>query len=451
MTSEDHPNLSRLTSRLPKGLSDEELNALAEMARGGADTTGDEHGHNGLLADLRTDASMLREARALSGEHRVTLAMSAAIAAGVESRLNEAAVQELLAAEQTATPWKIPTGSRPPSEQWRLRTAIESPVVRRMSIAAALVLCAGGGWLVLQGVQNAWNKHSRNELASNTNHGHPSTNAKVSAPEGVGNGALAGTNDGSQAEGTMALASTDANVGNPATVNRTDQMQPAALASAKASMPMTMERAAQLAAEGRLVLRVRTLSADNLTKRLEIVSRQRELAGQSMRAVESAQTPTQFAALWTPTFEGTDAGIGSPPPHPAPSPIWVAGMDGNGATPGVAVPAHGGIGDLLGMAARKGEVRAVYLAEVAPSKAEIEQLKRLVASAAASAGVGMPASKVEGFELGVVLEELPADEAGAMREPEMDVDPADVLWWTNTPSQWAKHPRVPVVVETLTK
>lgn len=451
MKSEDHPNLSRLTSCLPKGLSDEELNALAEMARGETGTSGNEHGQNGLLADLRTDASMLREARALGGEHRVTLAMSAAIAAGVESRLNEAAVQELLAAEQTATPWKIPTGSRPPSEQWRLRTAIESPVVRRMSIAAVLVLCAGGGWLVLQGVQNAWNKHGSNELASNTKHGHPSTNAKVNAPDGAGNGALAGTNDGSQSEGAMTIASTDANAGNPATVNSTDQTQPAALTSAKAvSAPMTMERAAQLAAEGRLVLRVRTLSADNLTKRLEIVSRQRELAGQSMRAVESAQTPTQFSTLWTPTFEGTDAGIGSQK-TPTPSPIWVAGMDGNSAIPGVAVPAHGGIGDLLGMAARKGEVRAVYLAEVAPSEAEIEQLKRLVASAAASASVGMPASKVEGFELGVVLEELPADEAGAMREPEMDVDPADVLWWTNTPSQWAKHPRVPVVIETLTK
>lgn len=450
MKSEDHPNLSRLTSRLPKGLSDEELNALAEMARGPTGAGGDAHVQNGLLADLRTDASMLREARALGGEHRVTLAMSATIAAGVESRLNEAAVQELLAAEQTATPWKIPMVSRPPSEQWRLRTAIESPVVRRMSIAAALVLCAGGGWLVLQGVQNAWNKHSRNELASNANHGHSSANAKTNTANESGNGSLASTDNGTQSDDAMMLASTDANAGNPATVNSTVQTHPAAVASAKAGVPMTMERAAQLAAEGRLVLRVRTLSADNLTKRLEIVSRQRELAGQSMRAVESAQTPAQFATLWTPTFEGTDSSIGSP--HgPSPSPIWVAGMDGNSAPSGVVTPAHGGIGDLLGMSARKSEVRAVYLAEVAPSEAEIEQLKRLVASAAASASVGMPANKVEGFELGVVLEELPADEAGAMREPEMDVDPADVLWWTNTPSQWAKHPRVPVVIETLTK
>jgi hypothetical protein len=453
MKSDEHNNPSLPGPRIPGGLREAELAALVGLDTDDAGRGTEPGGHpahevSALVANLRRDSAMLRDTRATP---RITSAMSASILAGVERKLNEAAVQELIAAEQSATPMRLPISRVVTGRGSVWRDMLESSTIRRMSVAAVLLLCAGGGWLVLQGVRNAWSKHDHSLMASNSS-------GRNSAANTLDNGEVTRTPDGTAADAHgVAVAAADGD----ATRVEPDGQQPSLIASgelpsddtsitANPPEPMTMARAMELAAEGRLVVRVRTLNAESLTKRMEIFARQRDLSGVSMRALATANMPAEYAALLTPsTFAQPAAGHTGVGPDR--DPTWIAGEDGSSPQGIVGPLAQPPATDFLaGLSTHRVEVAAVYLAEISSRETDLEQIRRAITSAAKAAEAAGPRAGIEGFVQGVVLEERPAasDSQVAPVEP-VAIDPSDVLWWTGPSGNWLKKVRVPVVVETM--
>ena len=214
---------------------------------------------------------------------------------------------------------------------------------------------------------------------------------------------------------------------------------------------MTMARAMELAAEGRLVVRVRTLNPESLTKRMEILARQRDQSGVSMRALATQSMPAEYAALLTPSAFTPPATGGHTGTGPDRDPTWIAGQDGSSPQGIVGPSAHSSPSVFLnGIGTQHVEVAAVYLADVSARELDLEQVRRAISSAVKAAEASGPRTGIEGFVQGVTLEERPAaSEAQAAPVDPVAIDPSDVLWWTGPSGKWLKKVRIPVVVETM--
>jgi hypothetical protein len=435
---------------LPDGLSEADLCDLINAAGGAGDgSSGARAAHKrARLAEIErrafTDprlAELVRELRrdalALGSSHG-DVRVPVGIIAGVEHRLSEQAVQELIAAEQTApagpTPMSRMSVARP--GPWRL--LVESAAVRRVAMAAAIVLCIGGGWMLASNVLRAWpQKNGRATLArSGSNYNARGGAASMRTSE------IIGTPDAEVAAGVTSESTDATNPDAPLTGEASPTLATMSEPSEAVPAALSIDRALALAAQGRLAVRVRTLDSAALTKRIDSLAHQRELSGSAMRSLALSGIPTHYASLLTPATTLDDPGLSRPdrPRHPtaiADDSVAPARVDGSPVAVGPPSPVS------IGRA--HAEVSAIYLADVPERSGEIEQLLSLL-SRAQRAVSGSAQSPTAAFVTGATLEELPE----AIIDDAPSLDPADVLWWTNPGAKWARSLRVPVIIETLT-
>lgn len=211
-----------------------------------------------------------------------------------------------------------------------------------------------------------------------------------------------------------------------------------AVVDAPAASEMTLARAAELAAEGRLVVRVRTFRAEELATRLERLADAR-VAGVRVDSLALDALPGEYVALASPASVLSPRGVRGGPDE---SPILMAD-EGGGAGGNAGV---GAVTPRPAVIDPQPAVSGVYVADVLPEEASVEELRRVLSAALRSAepnGAGGEPRAYRGFAAEVMFEEAPADAGG----PELDAD--SVLWWTQPASGWMTRARVPVVVETL--
>lgn len=387
---------------------------------------------NTALEKMRRDAAGLR---ASAGEATGLPTLSVMIA-GVESRLNQAAIAELLEAEQRAPAIALPRARGNEPGGWRAVT--ESRWVRRSLAAAAVVLIAGGGLIVVQGVRSAWPKtgaHTDGVLAHGTTRGGargaPATVTPGPAPEDRAIAVASGEPD-------------DLDAGKPAA----EPAAKSALASAEVDQvdtppELTPERLTQLASEGRLVIRVRTLDAEALVHRLDHFEARTLARGAGDLEPLSVQSlPTAYAGLATPRTV-IDGGRAIDPAQPVQTPAVASESGASLVGPVRDLSPESGAG--LKIAPRP-VVSAVYVAHVPTRDGDVASVRMFAERALASAG---PARSAWGFQTGVTVEVLDQPLDGGEHDAASLHSADDVLWWSGASVQWVKKLRVPIVVETV--
>lgn len=390
-----------------------------------------------LMADARWGElvrSMRAQAAVLSAPSGA--AVPSGIAAGIESRLNELALQELLAAERTVEAIPVSRVQYGPSRSWRAVVAslAGSAAGRGVAVAAALALMVGGGWMLMQSVRRAWPDLSRTTVARNgdvhTTYGFVTEGAGEASADAAAQ-ALASADEGVDAERPITLAGPEIEAAGTTEV-----------ASAEAPA-MTAERALALAAEGRLAIRVTTLQPERMTHRLNGLSR--DPSGPWKRLRDDSPRGVAYASLRSsrPIESGT---TGDPAREVVRRGAPALAGTGSGSPP-VGAPVESGRA-VSAFGPRWISVEALYELEIAREPAALDAL----ASALRRQSVqidGEPGSA--GGErgmlpsAGVELVELDAP----VGVNEISADPRDVLWWSVPGERWIKRVRVPVVVETV--
>lgn len=409
------------TPQLPLGVSEADVAEVispprlmtaerrAELARIEAKLMADGR-WSGLIAELQAQAGVL--------SRPVDVVLPAGIARGVESRLNELALQELIASEQAADTIPVSRVTFSNGRSWL--DAWRSTPARGLAVAAAVLLAVGAGWLLVDSVRKSWP-------------GLPKTVVARSDGDGAGASAPAGTNPAND-ERAIEVAGTD-------TENLVD---PSALHTvlAKSDMPpvaeaITPERALALAAEGRLAVRVRTLRPDHVEHQLNRLAR--DPSGPWKRIREDAPLGTAYASLWTSRpleMPGRDGPSG-------PSPTVIAGSGAGEQDRGSGVDATPG--PSISPLVQSITVDSLYEVRVAETPQDIEALRAKVLERWNAAKGSNEEAGLVGFVCGVEFAEL--DVPARMEAPTMD--PRDVLWWTTPGERWLKQVRVPVVIETV--
>lgn len=427
-----------------------------------------------LLEELAADAALLRASGA-------DVRVPAGIIAGVQERLDQEAMRELLNAERDAPAISLPR-ARSRGGLAVLRELGESLVIRRAAMAAGVLLAVGAGYFVLEGVRRAWPGGGTNGLGSGR------TIARIDPGTATDPGVAAVTAlapapvPDERTDAPTELAGRDpenAGEASGAAGKRSANTDPALALAGPSSPPMSIERALQLAQEGRLVVRVRTQQALGIGKKLDSMAERGVLALGGARVtggrftslelsnldpsqLELAGLPRAYASLSIPVGGPGEDGRGGGSIGPGPrslAPTALASDEGIGGPRGAGehgvatLPGESGpFADLLGGgsgadAEHGPRVRGVYLAELPPRAADLETLKRLIISAAGKPGVGPMAREASSVE----FEELPADAASggsASRGLVGDaLDPEQVLWWTGASDRWILGVRVPVVLQ----
>ncbi|MBX3387735.1 MAG: hypothetical protein KF768_14290 [Phycisphaeraceae bacterium] len=403
-----------------------------------------------LLTDLRAHAALLAQPAA-------PLSIPTDLARGVESRLNELALQELLAAEQAASaPIPISKVQFGPSRSWR--SILTSTPARGLAVAACLVLVVGGGYFLTQSVRNAWPGQSRTTIAHNdafTDFNNPAfERSPVRSDDALST--LAGATLDSA--GTLADSRTDP-ASDPAPTEtlalaRALDATDAAVES-DASPTITPERALALAAEGRLAIRVTTAQPERMTHRLNGLAR--DPSGPLKRIRPESTLASAYTSLMAPRHLDHAPTTGASPSAPTRSNTPEQLAEGTSPTDPAAPTRTRTQPDARGGHAlppsplftsptqRWVSVEALYEISL---PADAEAFDRIAAALRRQSAAidGEPATTT--IITGVELIEL--DEPARADDP-LSLDPRDVLWWTgSTPGErWLNRLRIPVVVETI--
>lgn len=207
----------------------------------------------------------------------------------------------------------------------------------------------------------------------------------------------------------------------PSAMKAADAAAPAGatseLATTAAAESVSVDRAVELAREGRLVMRVESKNTRGLTS-LEAMGNGRGARAWRLRKDVPAAVTASVLAASTATAPSDFVGPVMAASHPTNVASLLAPLVGPRAAYNVAPPR---------VTSRGAEIVGTYLLDLPANAASLQSLATTFAD------------KLQG---GVRFEELPEPaDAPALSDPE------SLLWWTQPPPQWAPRATVPVVVE----
>lgn len=424
---------------------------------------------------MAMDAALLREFGM-----DVAVPSAHAMVAGIEERLSQEALRELLEAEQQAP--ALPSAGRRAGAGWKwdmdglrdgvLAVLAQSVAVRRVALAAGVALALGGAWLVVQGVRSAWPTGGAGGTRGGLTiaRGGSSSGGTGRSLDGHAavNGAdrLVADTDPDAVNSPLASTAGAGDLSNPAAHSATGPDYVAI--SAATDAPMTLERALALAQAGRLVVRVRTHDAAPLERRLDSMADRGVLALGGLRIdagrlerLDVGALPTRLASLAQPARNDNATGDGLAPFGPGRTPdAPVVASDGQRTAERFSLPSvTNGFGAIAALRAQEPEtqVARVYLAEVPPSTSDLESLKTLLTTAmgindGANATGDKPRARVASVEFEELGSRSAMDASGvagaaALALTAGDLDAESVLWWTSAADAWVLGLRVPVVVQ----
>jgi hypothetical protein len=338
----------------------------------------------------------------------------------VEARLQIEALRELAQQAAMTETEAAPSSMVVVRHPGTMRLVLESRWTRRLATAASIAILGAAGFVAVREVQKYQEKEAQRRAAI--------AKAKDEASKRGGE--------------TSAPVIDDAPVTPTApTLAQNEPRMEAAPAVAMAA-PITLERARELAAQGRLAISVRNTDVQAtplVLKRVDALSRSPLGGGRDSgwRAVDVQRAPAQYAMLTTPTMP-VPAGM-LPGTGPRPIEITIAGEKSN--TSGPTLPplvsmSHGGL------APARAAVRAIYTVELDDKDRTLSTLVDQLVQA--KLGPGKSRSLEPGADDGVVFVELPK-----AIEPALSFAPDDVLWWNSGASSWSRPVLVPVIIETL--
>jgi len=367
-----------------------------------------------LLVEMRADRASLCSLRPENAP--------ASILEGVEARLEREVLAGIARSEPTQT--SIPVSSMVTTRPNRFQLLLESRSARRFALAAGLAIVGGITLMFVSSVVK------RAMMVNDSGHSvaRVPEESRGDDPLGVsgerrGERAVARTNPSTGADASP-FATTDSPESAVAAVSHpedaptfTEPNQPT-LTSAEPGIGLA--KALELAAEGRLVIRVRTQpgagGAQAATDDIRALA-QRSSKGVKWRSLESA--PLIVNAL------ASNVQLRRPLPLPATAQDRpTASADANSrpqATPGAAPKTVANL-------QLPPEFRPLYTVEFDQTERTLESLLR-----------NLDKQNVESIDF-VELAEPVAVTTG--------LDPASMLWWGRRSSEWVKRIAVPIVLET---
>lgn len=366
-----------------------------------------------MLVEMRGDRATLRAVDAGS-----TISAPASILEGLEARLEREALAGIARAEPTVT--SLPISSVVVTRPGRFQPLLGSRSARRYAMAAGLVIVGGVSLLMVKGGLNSgwWTNQPDRPVAildtdpmprdDDARRPDPSPRALAAASGAAGVDAPFLTN---MEHGTLAGSM----VSRPEDAPTFNDLSPGA--PSLASEPMTLARAAELARDGRLVIRVRA-DAGGAQAAVDGVRGLSQRSGKEVkwRVMETAPSIVSALAAKAPSTR-SQPGAAADRERP------IAGSEGNPVSPALPAGSPG-----VRTVSLSSEFRPLYSVELDGTEKNLESLLKNLDKG--------DALLVEFVELGEGV------------APSPGLDPASMLWWGRKPGEWVKRVAVPIVLET---
>lgn len=358
-----------------------------------------------LVKQMRADRSAVVEAMA------AVPATPRNLLEGIESRLDRAALSELVAEAEHA-PAAIPISTVQPARRGLVQILAESAWSRRLATAASIAVVGGIGYLAVRELTRKWPA-----LPGNA----PVVHVDPNANRGTGV-----TVPGDDDAAATALAMGD---GGPEVPNAASEPATTMVAAAEepgVTGPLTASAALRLAEQGRLVITVRSTGYESTLRHLEDLSRT-SARDTRWRALTVDSLPREFAALATPLPDETLPGTGRPGAPWRDGPPAYASESGQ---PGAGPLERNLMGPPFYEPGRV-VVRALRTVETSATERSLDDLLKDLAVAKSHE------ARYRVLPEGLAIEVKPS------------LDAESVLWWTRGPGNWNARVTVPVVVETV--